>query len=467
MIATFGTLLFNVFSASGSLSYLAKNRIFRRALLMLTVTSYKKRLIVCFAGVLLALCFHHFISNKIEFVAYSNGNLKIQDYAYHIIIVKAFWFESFGNIYDLSFQQQALSAYVGSKIYTVMPLGITPIALIVWLPFAYAARFGMALSYTLWITFSVFVLFAALWQIGRNLSLKESLPLLPITLSLVTLFSATTFFAIILGQTSVLAAGLLIYLIYFVHKTANQSKSSNWLIILLLIFILGIKPTYIALGLGLLIIYGMWREALYSIAIVLVCLIGITPMLGVEWVSSYLNLLRMYSHGKFPEFYSWAIVPETMNIFRSAFRSFIGDNIAGMISNTVSYSVYIGVVGMSILFKIKNDSINKLYFTGISRDQLFVVLVGSYLLFAPYAGGYEDVLFLSVFVMVLHVDNTPALTNYKSFVLIFALLIILLQSYFPLDKPLWLFWILKALIIGYMLHFCRLQSQNNEISEEV
>jgi len=125
------------------------------------------------------------------------------------------------------------------------------------------------------------------------------------------------------------------------------------------------------------------------------------------------------------------------------------------------------VVGMSILFKIKNDSINKLYFTGISMDQLFVVLVGSYLLFAPYAGGYEDVLFLPVFLTVLIVDNTPALTNYKSLVLIFALLIILLQSYFPLDKPLWLFWILKALIIGYMLHFCRLQSQNNEISEEV
>ena len=434
---------------------------------MLTVTSYKKRLIVCFAGVLLALCFHHFVSKKIEFVAYSNGNLKIQDYAYHIIIVKAFWFDGFGDIYRLSYQQQALSAYIGSQIYTVMPLGITPIALIVWLPFAYVARFSMALSYTLWITFSLGILITAFWNIVQNFYPNKNLPILPIALAFVTVFSATTFRALQLGQTSVLAAGLLIYLIYFVQKTAKGLKAGSWLPILLIIFLLGMKPTYIALGLGLLMIYGLWREAIYSLVIVFVLLIGITPLLTIKWVPSYLNLLHIYSLGKFPEFYAWAIVPETMNIFRSAFRSFIGDNIAGMISNAVSYSVYIGVVGMSILFKIKNDSINKLYFTGISRDQLFVLLIASYLLFAPYAGAYEDVLFLPVFSTVLIVDNTPALTNYKSLVLIFALLIILLQSYFPLDKPLWLFWILKALIIGYMLHFCRLQSQNNEISEEV
>jgi hypothetical protein len=122
---------------------------------------------------------------------------------------------------------------------------------------------------------------------------------------------------------------------------------------------------------------------------------------------------------------------------------------------------------LRILFKIKNDSINKLYFTGISRDQLFVVLVGSYLLFAPYAGAYEDVLFLPVFFTVLKVGNTPNLTNYKSLALIFALFAILLQSYLPPDKPLWLFWILKAFILWNAVNFCRLQSQNNEISEEV
>ncbi len=128
---------------------------------------YKKFLIVCFVSIPIIYCFHHFISKQIEFVKYADGYLKIQDYAYHIIMVNSFWFDGFGNIYDLSFQQQALSTHIGSKLYTVMPLGITPIALVVWLPFAYVARFSMAISYTLWITFSFGILFTALWNVGR------------------------------------------------------------------------------------------------------------------------------------------------------------------------------------------------------------------------------------------------------------------------------------------------------------
>ena len=416
---------------------------------------FKKWLIIFFIGVLLTLCFHHFVSKKIEFVAYSNGNLKIQDYAYHIIITKAFWFDGFGDIYKLTFQQQALSAYIGFQIYTVMPLGITPIAMVVWLPFAYVARFSLALSYTLWITFSLGIFFTAFWNIVRKFYQNKNIPILPITLSFVTIFSATAFRALQLGQTSVLAAGLLIHLIYFAHKTANSSKFGDLLIILLLIFILGIKPTYIALGLGLLTIYGMWREAIYSLVIVFVLLIGITPILTLKWVPSYLNLLHMYSCGNIPDVYAWSINPETMNIFRSAFRNFIGDNIAGLISSTVSYSVYIGVVGLSILRKLRGKSIDKLYLINLSKDQLFVLLIASYLLFAPYAGAYEDVLFLPVFSTVLLIGKTPNLTDYKSLVLIFSLFVILLHSYFPPNKPLWLFWILKFTILSYMLYFCR------------
>ena len=137
--------------------------------------SLKQRLIVCFVSVLFVLCFHYFISEKMEFVTYSNGYLAIQDYAYHIIITKAFWFDGFGDIYKLNFQQQALSAYIGSQIYTVMPLGITPIALVVWLPFAYAARFSMAFSYTLWITFSLGILITAFRNILQNFHRNKNL----------------------------------------------------------------------------------------------------------------------------------------------------------------------------------------------------------------------------------------------------------------------------------------------------
>lgn len=424
--------------------------------------SFKKWLLVCFVSMLLIYCFHHFISQKIEFVAYSNGHLKIQDYAYHIILVKSFWFEGLGNIYGVHFQQQALSAHVGSPIYKVMPIGITPIALVVWFPFAYVARINMALSYTLWIAFSIGVFFTALWQIGRHVFQNKKLKLLPITLSFIVIFSATSFFAIFIGQTSLLAAGLLGHLLFFAFKKSDQSKSGNLVPILLLIPILGIKPPYIALGLGMLIIYGMWREAFYSAAFVIIVLIGLTPMLSIKWIHSYLNLLQMYSQGNIPDVYAWSIVPHTMNIFRSAFRNFIGDNIASLISNVVTYSVYIGVVGFCLLSKIKCGLIGRLYPLKVTKAQLIILLIANYLLFAPYANGYEDLLIISVFAMVLLYGDTPPLINYKSLALIIIFCLIIHHDFFPPDKPLWLFWIFKAVILGYMFKFCRFHKGRKE-----
>jgi len=417
--------------------------------------SLKKRLIVCFVGVLLTLCFHYFISEQMEFVTYSNGYFRILDYAYYIIIAKAFWFEGFGNIYEIYFNQQALSMHIGAKIYYVMPLGTTPIALVGWLPFAYIARFSMALSYTLWITSSVSVLLFSLWTVGRYVLQIKNIPILPIMLSFVTVFSVTTFFTIILGQTSILATGLLIHLIYIVHKADDKSRPGNELPIVLLIIALGIKPTYLAIGLGLLIIYGMWRQILFSGASILTIFLLVTPMLTMGWVSSYFHQLRVFSHGEIPSVYAWAFCPQTMNIFRSASRSIIGDNIANVISHIVTCSVYLGVVVFSILSRIIGKSTDQLTPSRITKGQLIVLIIGSYLLFAPYAGGYEDVLFLPIFITVLLYGNTPPLTNYKSIALVLFLFVILIHNIFPLDKPLWLLWLLKALILGYMLNFCR------------
>ena len=421
--------------------------------------SFKKWSVVCFVSVILVFCFHHFISKKIAFVTYSNGYFRIQDYAYHIILVKAFWSDGFGNIYDLYFQQQALSAHVGSQINTVMPLGITPLALVVWFPFTYVARFSMALSYTFWVVFSIGVLFTALYKIGRYVFLKKKLQALPITLSLITIFSSIMFRTLYLGQTSVLAAGLFVHLIFICYKPANLPKSAFNLLIPLLIFVLGMKPTYIALGLGLLIINGLWQEAFYSVAFVTVVLIGVTPLLTVKWVSSYINLLRMYSQGDITYVYDWAIKPHTMNIFRSAFRNFIGDNIAVLISNVVTYGVYIGIMGFSFLTQIRGKQTDQLIPLIVTKGQLFVLLVASYLLFTPYAGVYEDLLFLPIFVMVLLVGNSPPLTSYKNLALVFFLFVILLHNYFPPNKPLWLFWTLKAMILGYMFYFCRFKER--------
>ena len=419
--------------------------------------SYNKWLLVCSAGMVLMYCFHRFISQKINFVIYSNGYFQISDYAYHIILVKKFWFNGFGNIYDLSFQQRAISDYIGSPIYTVMPLGITPVAMIVWLPFSYLSQFSMALSYTLWMAFSSGALAAGLWRVGRLVGRSKTEHMLPLALILCTLFSVTTKSAVLLGQTSILATGLLVYLMGLLHQSNRETRAIHVLLIGLFILILGMKPPYLALGLGLLLIYGRWQQFFYSSILVIIVMAGMTPVLSLKWLSSYLNLLEMYSWKDIPNAYAWSVKLETMNIFRSAFKDIIGDGVAGFISNTVYGLVYLIVIGFSFFSGIYGQSIEQLSKFRVSKEQLYILLVAGYLLFAPNAGGYEDVLFISVFVVVMLVGDSPKLIDYKSLGLFLMLFLILTHNSFSHNKPIWLFWILKSIIVGYMFTFCRFQ----------
>ena len=431
---------------------------------MSTTKIHKRWILIFFVGFVVGYFFHRFLSKKIEFVIYDNGYLRIQDYAYHIIITKAFWFDGFGNIYDLTFQQKALSSYVGSRINTVMPLGITPLALFIWFPFAYVARFNMALSYTLWTFFSITTLLAGLWNLARHVLESNKIDLLPALFLLTVLFSALTCLAIYIGQTSVIATGLLVYLICIVHKNSEESKQKNKIFIPMLIFLMGIKPPYIAIGLGLLAIYGLWMQILISLVAVGIALVLVTPILTLDWIPSYFCLIRMYSIGKIPDVYAWSIKPHTMNIFRSAFRHFFADKVLSLISSFVIYSVYICVVGFSILSQ-KRYIISK-RFTSFrpSKGFLFVLLIGSYLLFAPYANVYEDVLLIVIFATVIIYGKCTRLLNYKSLVLFIILNSILYHKFFPPDKPLWLFWVFKAVIIVYMINCCRFQHNIKESS---
>jgi len=117
---------------------------------------------------------------------------------------------------------------------------------------------------------------------------------------------------------------------------------------------------------------------------------------------------------------------------------------------------------VSLLVKVRRRSTDLLFPLKVTKGQLFIVIVGTYLLFLPYTDGYEDVLLLSLFVMVMLYRNTPPLTSYQSLALVFILFLVLLHNIFPINTPSWLSWILKALILGYMFSFCRFKKERKE-----
>ena len=387
---------------------------------------------------------HHWLSRHARFADATPTSFYVQDYAYHIIVTKYFWLETYGNIYEPGFQLDALSAHMDKQVIFAMPVGIMPPALLLWLPFAYIADYSLPLSYLLWLAFSIAILLSALWQSCRYI--QPSLPhhSLPITLSILTLLSSVSFAAVFLGQTSILAAGVLSLLIHQV-RCGKQKGRTSWGIIVLVLFS-SMKPQYLIIALGILIIYDVWRELFYSLTTIILLFIILTPMLTKKWILSYWQTIQMYTSGSFPDIYDWSIVPEGMNTLRSAVIVCMPDELTACYSALIVAIIYTGIGGAVILRKIGYSACRP-----IKRQQLVILLITGYLLFSPYSGGYEDLLMIPVFIAVLLTSYTPKLAHPVSIVIVCALLCTFFYPVPVFHNARWFFFMCKALVLGAMI----------------
>ena len=415
---------------------------------------------------LVAIVFHNNISKNIRLIELKKNEvnntenyLKIQDFAYHIIVVKHFWLKKFGNIYEYEFQKHALSDYIGAKVNFLMPIATTPIALIVWFPFACLAHFDLSLSYTFWMTFSFSIFFRGIFLIWEYFKKKDNFPVLATTLILLTIFSMITFRTIILGQTSLIATGAIIWLIALTISGKEREKQIKN--IFLLLIILGLKPPYLVIGIGFLLIYCKYSEGIIAITLVFVTIIALTPFLGIEWMKSYLNVIKIYSQGNFPTVYSWSIAYDTMNIFRSAYGEIIGRKHVVVISYILSMISYFVVSAFILMKYFQKKTLNNkknILNLELNKERIFIVLTSSYLLFAPYAGAYEDLLLIPIFVISGLFCNYQKVWNIYNVGQCIFLITILSNPYLPKEKPLWLFWIMKFIII--LIIFMRSKEAN-------
>ncbi len=412
-----------------------------------TITGgYRKALVIITAGVLLFVCFHGLVSSRIGFAGYGRDSFYLQDYAYHIILTKHFWFQEQGNIYDLNFQLRALSTHMEKPAVVTMPVAVTPVALLVWMPFAYIAGFSLSLAYSLWVAVSVCILALAFWKIYACLSPLRSFQVLPVVLCGITFFSLISASAIIVGQTSIFTAGIFSLIIYriILLSRGSASFSVDWPVTLLVV-LASLKPPYMIIGFGILLIYGRWREFLCSAVIVLLLTAMLSILLTAGWMRSYFNVICMYGSGNFPDIYAWSIVPRTMNIFRSAVSDLTGDQTAAVVSTILS-GVTLLSIGMFSLFRSWRN------ITGGSK--LLVALISCCLLFAPYSGAYEDMLLIPIFIIVLLTGKTHPLLTFKSMAVAGALFVCLLHNIPGLPHNLlWIFFVLKLTVLAGMVFY--------------
>ena len=393
------------------------------------------------------------------------GALVISDLFYHLLLVKAFWFEDLTSIYDLDSQLEVIRRFSGQPFKTAMPIGVTPLALLVWFPFAYIATVSPVLASSLWMSLSLSVYLVFVIEIFFLLR-EESSAVAYMHLILCGLATSSTTFmqALILGQTSILATGVLLCIthrIYLTKRVGLPAPGVGWISIAL--FFLALKPPYLALGIFLLFAFGIVSSTVRGLGVLVLLLTLLTPLLGVNWPLDYLRQLSVYtSEVEVPE-YALAIVPETMILFQSAFGAILGADNSYLLSTLACLA---GGIVATICLVVSNSRLSE-KLPCISAYRVFILICATYLLFAPYAGAYEDLLILSAlggFAVFANRDDKAVIDG----VWMIPLVIVIfnqrhsfLQS---LEMPLWIYWCLKALMFSFLL--CA-TSRKSEVSRAV
>jgi hypothetical protein len=233
------------------------------------------------------------------------------------------------------------------------------------------------------------------------------------------------------------------------HNSAD-GRQVDWPVIFL-VLLGSMKPPYLVIGFGSLLVYGRWGEVARATGILVLVLVTMTPMMTAGWPEAYLHMLQMYGGGNFPDVYNWAVVPLTMNILRSAISGLTGDRIAVVGSSIISMLVFSGIFIFSLA---------KARLAFRLRPKLVAGLIACCLLFAPYMGAYEDMLMIPIFVIVLLTGETRPIVSFQSIVICAALFLCFLNG-LPVLPHTGVFFLLKLAVLGSMVHYAGNQKQRN------
>jgi hypothetical protein len=403
-------------------------------------------------AVVITAALYQLYSRDLELVRLEGGVLTIQDFTYYLAVTEAFWHAGITEIYQPESQLEAISQFIGSEMTVGMPIGTTPTALLVWYPFVCLMTHSLELAVSVWTALSLAFLFSGIlktcmFSIGSNQ--KGQLAFFIVAVTVVFSFAGIT--AFLLGQTVLLVTGILSLLAVSLRRFEQTDQRIHWLIPVLCLFLLSMKPHYLIFCAMLLLLYGYWKETVAGVLATLLGWVLLTPKLGLHWIADYFQAIRVFTRPDIPGVYLNAFALDEFTIFRSAFRPWLGDNIAVAISQSTVLLCGILILGMTVtrLFRAPNHK-DRVYPVAL-RMRLISILVATYLLFTPYAGGYEDTLtlFIVCAMTLAGVDFTRHL--WRTVVLLLACLISLNHGWLPDNEPLWFYWAAKLLWLSMLI----------------
>lgn len=383
--------------------------------------------------------YYSLVATRLDLIAYADGVLRITDFAYYVVMVRAFWLDGHRSLYGAADHLVVMRELTGADLRAAMPLGSTPVVVFVYAPFVLLSRLSMAVAQSVWVGLSLAALtmmlarFQSEWAaVSRGNRLRWWLAVG------ITLGSFASLATLLLGQTSLAALAALGLIV----QTCRSSRTVSRSVALLALLVVGLKPTYLVFALLILCAYRRWRLLLAALALAAASSAAFTVLSGPGWWRDYWRMLGMFSAADIPPEFRSAFALPKMNIFRSAWATWIPDATALMLTTVMALvgSAAAGAGLIRDLWTAEPPGSPR----ALSRCAL---LVGVYLLFAPYASAYED-LMLVLPVFLLLVARPERLSDWRMLPLLGALLVSC--NALPLLSPATreMLWCVKVLACG-------------------
>lgn len=375
---------------------------------------------------------------------------RISDLHYRLAVVRAFWTGEIPTVYRFEYQKAAVENAFGVDLVGAMPLGDTPTALLVYLPFSLLGTSDFLTAHALWISVSLVILFSALGKILKP-NEKTGAPLSVILLlSCVFAFSYETVRAVILGQMALMACGLILLLLHEIGNASDTGKPLRRWPVYAAIFVLSAKIPYLLIGLGILFLYGFLYESIVSFLLVACAVGGMGLWKGFGLFTDWAHQLQVFSSLVVQETYASSFVSVTMVTLSSAFQQL------GYDSSIVPVSRVILLAGTISIFSVGGVRYLPLPISSgaggrAMSHRLAISLIGLLLLFLPYLGGYEDIMLLVPFCIVLSGNEQQLGNKGKVLPVMFLAGLLLNHNTFPAWKPIALLWLIKLIVINSLI----------------
>lgn len=307
----------------------------------------------------------------------ANGGGWTSDFAAILTFADAFWRGEAG--YDVESYLRVTRARTGRWVEHALPFPYSPTMLWILGPFCLVPA---AWSYVLWSLLGVGVV----WWMTRP----------PQSIWLTAAFFTPTAFACFkLGQTAMLTTAGLLLLMCADFEDGRRTHSA-WFDAIVLWALTAKPPVALTAG-AVLVIDRRWRAVALAVGLTLVSTTLLTPLLGLQWISGYLNLMTHYDLDTADPVYVWSLVPQTMGNLRALLHVTLGvrDSMASLWSGGLWLIALSAVVAGGLRHRLRAEA-------------CWGLAVLAYLLFCPHVTAMEELHLVLVLMLFVHPERPAA-----------------------------------------------------------